>query len=223
MLPNGRGPSRRSPESPTRKAKSGIQLRPRRSLGRGSFRNSEQGAYRSLCGSEAVAIKVPRRAIRLEICAEEQPSARPRHSFAEAQPLADSPIRRLLLGPSRCARRGQAFFLASSRCPEPWHLFQNRQPRVHLVVSALGDAATDGDELTATLYVLMRVIRQSTQSDHFVWAERSEARSARGRVSSLALAASGSTHPRSGAELEGVPRLASTAAKLPATRRLFLR
>jgi hypothetical protein len=42
----------------------------------------------------------------------------------------------------------------------PWHLFQNRQPRVHLVVGALGDAATDGDELTATLYVLMRVIRQ---------------------------------------------------------------
>jgi hypothetical protein len=42
----------------------------------------------------------------------------------------------------------------------PWHLFQNRQPRVHLVVGALGEAATDGDELTATLYVLMRVIRQ---------------------------------------------------------------
>jgi len=42
----------------------------------------------------------------------------------------------------------------------PWHLFQDRQPRVHLVVGALGDAATDGDELTATLYVLMRVIRQ---------------------------------------------------------------
>jgi predicted Zn-ribbon and HTH transcriptional regulator len=30
----------------------------------------------------------------------------------------DSPVRRFLLGPSRCARCGRAFFLASSRCPE---------------------------------------------------------------------------------------------------------
>jgi hypothetical protein len=42
----------------------------------------------------------------------------------------------------------------------PWHPFQDRQPRAHVVVGALGEAATDGDELAATIYVLMRLIRQ---------------------------------------------------------------
>ena len=42
----------------------------------------------------------------------------------------------------------------------PWHLFQDRQPRAHLVVGALVEAATDGDELAATMYLLKRLVGQ---------------------------------------------------------------
>jgi hypothetical protein len=44
----------------------------------------------------------------------------------------------------------------------PWHLFQDRQPRAHLVVGALVEVATDGDELAATLNLLKRLVRQQT-------------------------------------------------------------
>jgi hypothetical protein len=42
----------------------------------------------------------------------------------------------------------------------PWNLFQERQPRVHLVVAALANVATDGDDLAATLNLLKRLIRE---------------------------------------------------------------
>jgi hypothetical protein len=42
----------------------------------------------------------------------------------------------------------------------PWHLFQDRQQRAHLVVGALAEVARDGDELAATLNLLKRLVRQ---------------------------------------------------------------
>ena len=42
----------------------------------------------------------------------------------------------------------------------PWHLFQDRQPRAHLVVGALVEVAGSdcGDELAITQYVLKRLV-----------------------------------------------------------------
>ena len=42
----------------------------------------------------------------------------------------------------------------------PWHLFQNRQPRAHLVVGALVEVAGSDyeDELAVTQYVLKRLV-----------------------------------------------------------------
>ena len=42
----------------------------------------------------------------------------------------------------------------------PWHLFQNRQPRAHLVVAALAEvsATDDGDELAVVQNVLKRLV-----------------------------------------------------------------
>ena len=42
----------------------------------------------------------------------------------------------------------------------PWHQFQDRQSRAHLVVGALLEAATDGDELAAAMYLLKRLVGQ---------------------------------------------------------------
>jgi hypothetical protein len=42
----------------------------------------------------------------------------------------------------------------------PWHPFQARQQRPHLVVGALAEVAADGDELAATLTLLKRLVRQ---------------------------------------------------------------
>jgi hypothetical protein len=42
----------------------------------------------------------------------------------------------------------------------PWHLFEERQPRAHLVVGALSDLAAGGDDLATTLNLLKRLIRE---------------------------------------------------------------
>jgi hypothetical protein len=44
----------------------------------------------------------------------------------------------------------------------PWHLFQDRQPRAHLVVGVIvqADGPPGGDELTAAQSVLLRVMRK---------------------------------------------------------------
>ena len=44
----------------------------------------------------------------------------------------------------------------------PWHLFQDRQPRAHLIVGvlALADGPPGGDDLTAAQSVLMRLVRK---------------------------------------------------------------
>ena len=41
----------------------------------------------------------------------------------------------------------------------PWHLFEERQPRAHLVAGAI-EVAADGDELAAALNLLKRLVRQ---------------------------------------------------------------
>jgi hypothetical protein len=51
----------------------------------------------------------------------------------------------------------------------PWHLFQDRQPRAHLVVGALVQVAgsDDGDELAVTLFVLRRLVsKQKPAGDY---------------------------------------------------------
>jgi len=53
------------------------------------------------------------------------------------------------------------FFLGEqSMSRVPWPLFQNRQPRAHLVVGTLAEVAAtdDGDELAVTQYVLKRLV-----------------------------------------------------------------
>ena len=44
----------------------------------------------------------------------------------------------------------------------PWHLFQDRQPRAHLVVGAIAkpDAPVGGDELTEAQVVLRRLVNE---------------------------------------------------------------
>jgi hypothetical protein len=44
----------------------------------------------------------------------------------------------------------------------PWHLFQNRQPRAHLIVGvlALADGPPGGDDLAAAQSVFMRLFRK---------------------------------------------------------------
>ena len=44
----------------------------------------------------------------------------------------------------------------------PWHLFQDRQPRAHLVVGAIAkaDGPVGSDELTAAQSVLKRLVRK---------------------------------------------------------------
>jgi hypothetical protein len=44
----------------------------------------------------------------------------------------------------------------------PWHLFQDRQPRAHLVVGAIAqpNAPMDGDELTEAQVVLRRLVNE---------------------------------------------------------------
>jgi hypothetical protein len=51
-------------------------------------------------------------------------------------------------------------FFLGEQSKVPWHLFQARQPRAHLVVGALAEVAADGDELAATLNLLKRLVRQ---------------------------------------------------------------
>ena len=51
----------------------------------------------------------------------------------------------------------------------PWHLFQDRKPRAHLIVGVLvlADGPAGGDELTAAQSVLLRLVRkQKPASDY---------------------------------------------------------
>ena len=57
-------------------------------------------------------------------------------------------------------RFGAPLFVEQSMSRVPWHLFQNLQPRAHLVVGALAEvsATDDGDELAVVQYVLKRLV-----------------------------------------------------------------
>jgi hypothetical protein len=54
-------------------------------------------------------------------------------------------------------------FVSEQAMPKvPWHLFQDRQPRAHLVVGAIAkpDAPVGGDELTEAQVVLRRLVNE---------------------------------------------------------------
>jgi hypothetical protein len=51
----------------------------------------------------------------------------------------------------------------------PWHLFQDRQPRAHLVVGAIvqADGPVGGEELTAAQSVLTRLVRKQKPAGEY--------------------------------------------------------
>ena len=51
----------------------------------------------------------------------------------------------------------------------PWHLFQDRQPRAHLIVGVLvlADGPAGSDELTAAQSVLLRLVRKQKQAGDY--------------------------------------------------------
>ena len=57
-----------------------------------------------------------------------------------------------------CGRIKSGLFLGESMSRVPWHLFEKRQPRAHLVGGVV-EVAADGDELAAALNLLKRLVR----------------------------------------------------------------
>jgi hypothetical protein len=64
--------------------------------------------------------------------------------------------------PVRCPRCGGLFFVRASMSRVPWHLFQERQQRAHLVVGVVVQAhgPVGSYELTAAQSVLTRLVRK---------------------------------------------------------------
>ena len=70
---------------------------------------------------------------------------------------------------SSLAPAWSGFFEREPMSRVPWHLFQDRQPRAHLVVGVLvlADGQAGSDELTAAQSVLLRLVRkQKPASDY---------------------------------------------------------
>jgi hypothetical protein len=66
-------------------------------------------------------------------------------------------------------RFGRPSFQAMPMSRVPWHLFQDRQPRAHLIVGALvqADGPVGGDELTAIQSVLTRLVRKHVPAGNY--------------------------------------------------------